>query len=149
MLVRAATYGLLAAAGGASWTLVEYALGFHTTRLETGRYSGFVAILFPILAIVFALKAARSERGALSFREGMMQGAAVTLVQATAGAVFIWLYFTLINPGFFAMLSRAGKNSNTEEQVTIMLVSSLAAGLLISVVAAALMRRRSDSSHAR
>lgn len=146
MLNRALTYGLLAAAGGAAWTLIEYALGFHTTRLETGRYTGFAAIVFPILAIWLALKAARAEHGGrLSFGQGLKQGAAVSAVQAVAGALFFLVYFTIVNPRFFDALAASGQTSTAGEQVTILLVSSFVAGLVISLIAALLMRR----SHAR
>ncbi len=62
MLKKAMIWGAAAAAGGALWTLIEYALGFHTDKPEVGRYTGFIAIIFPILAIVAALRQARAEK---------------------------------------------------------------------------------------
>lgn len=143
MLKRALVFGLLAAAGGAVWTLGEFALGLHTTDLETGRYTGFGALVFPILGIVLAIRAGRRARGGRStFTQAFADGAGVTVVQALAGAAFFQAYFTAINPGFFDALAAAGQKSSASEQVVILLVSSLIAGLIISAIAAAVMRTR-------
>ena len=59
MIKRALVYGFAGAAAVFLWTLAEFALGFHTSRAEVGRYSGFLALLFPLVAIVLAVRAAR------------------------------------------------------------------------------------------
>ena len=141
MRQRALMFGLLAAGGAAAWTLIEYALGFHTTRLDVGRYTGFVGLVFPIVAIVLALRAARRARGGLSFAQGLVEGLAVTAVFAVLGTVFLWLYYKGVNPGFFADMARRGEPVTLAGQLAVAAVSSLVMGLLISAVAAALLRR--------
>ena len=142
MMRRALGFGLLAAGGAAAWTLIEYALGFHTTRLDVGRYTGFFGLVFPVVAIVLALRAARRARGGLSFMQGVGEGLAVTGVFAVLGVVFLWLYYAVVNPGFFADTAQRGEPVTLASQLVVVVVSSLVMGLVISLVAAALLRRR-------
>lgn len=141
MLKRAIFWGAVAAAGGAAWTLMEFALGFHGERAEVGRYTGFVSILFPILAIVCALRSARSEGGGLSFGRGLGEGMGVTLVFAVLGLLFFLLYFERINPAFLERAAAEGGASTLGGQLALLFVSSLVGGMVISLVAAALLRR--------
>lgn len=141
MVMRAFVYGLAAAAGVSAWTMIEYLLGFHTVHAEVGRYSGFVGLLFPIAAIVLGIAAARRARGGLiGFGEAFAQGAAISVVSSALGAVSIWLYLTVINPGFLA--SPAGQGATLSGQIMAVLGGGLLFGGLVSLAAAAAMRRR-------
>lgn len=143
MTKRALIYGIAAAAGVALWSMIEYWLGFHTTRADVGRYTGFIGTIFPLLGIVLAIRAARTAHGgALSFGDGFRQGLGVTLVVALLGAVTIWLYFTVVNPGFLASAAAQGTPGTAGGQALLVLVSSLVMGLIISAIAAAALRRR-------
>lgn len=140
MITRALVYGLAAAAGVFAWTMLEYLLGFHTSRAEIGRYSGFVGLIFPIIAILLGIAAARRARGGrIGFGEAFVQGAAISVVISALGAVSIWLYLTLINPGFLA--SPAGQSETLSGQVIAVLGGGLLFGGLVSLAAAAAMRR--------
>ncbi len=144
MLKRAMIWGAAAAAGGALWALIEYALGFHTDKPEVGRYTGFIAIIFPIVAIVEALRPDRAEKGGLSFGQGLAQGSAVTLVLAVLGVLFFLIYFSSINPDF---LKKAGPQPvSMGEQLSLLFISSLIGGIVISLVAAFLLRRTDESA---
>jgi hypothetical protein len=145
MMRRALVFGLLAAGGVAAWTLVEFALGFHTTRLEVGRYTGFVGLLFPVLAVVLALRSARRARGSLGFGQGLLEGLAVTAMFAVLGGVFLWLYYAVVNPGFFADMAARGEPVSLAGQLVVAVTSSLVLGLVVSLVAAALLRRRPEA----
>lgn len=138
MMRRAFIYGGLAAVLSAAWTLAEYALGLHGRYAEVGRYTGFLALIFPVLAITLALRDARNAHGALTLRSGIVEGMAVSVVLAVLGAVFFWCYFTLINPAF----QPTGESIDAGSQAMIVFVSSLIAGLIISVVASFAMRSR-------
>lgn len=142
MIRRALLFGSLSAAAVAIWTLLELALGFHGSRAEIGRWTGFLSIVFPIAAVVLAIRAARRVQNGLSWRIGMKEGVAVSVVSSVLGAVFFWLYFTGINPGF-----RAGTvaPSPAAEAVTV-LVSGLALGLIVSAISALLLRSPSSTS---
>ena len=144
MLKRALLWGTVAAAGGAAWTLIEYGLGFHTERAEVGRYTGFIAIVFPIVAIVAALRVARAEAGTLSFGRGFREGMAVTLVFALLGALFFAVYFSAINPAFLERAAAEGAPSTIGGQIALLFVSSLIGGIIISLIAALVMRRRGE-----
>lgn len=142
MIRRALLYGSLSAAAVAVWTLVELALGFHGPRAEIGRWTGFISVVFPIAAVVLALRASRRDRGGLSWSVGMQEGIAVSVISSVLGAMFFWLYFTVINPGF-----RAGTvaPSPAADAVTV-LVSGVALGLIVSAIASLLMRSPSSKS---
>lgn len=139
MKKRAFLYGGLAALGVAVWTLLEFALGLHGARAEVGRYTGFLALVFPIGGIILALRAARrAGAGRLGFRQGLAQGAAVTGVLSVLGAAFIWVYFAVINPGF----REGGRTLDPAGQAITVLSGSLMAGLIISALASLALRRR-------
>lgn len=136
MLKRALIYGTAAAAGGAAWTLTEYALGFHTEKAEMGRYSGFVGIVFPIAGIVLALRDARRTERGLTFGRGVAEGAGVTAVMTILAVLFFAIYFKAINPAFLG-----AQGTSLGEQLGALCAASLIMGLLISVIAAAVLRR--------
>lgn len=142
MTRRALLYGSLSAAAVAVWTLLELALGFHGTRAEIGRWTGFLSIIFPVAAVVLALRAARRVRHGLSWSVGLKEGVAVSVVSSVLGAVFFWLYFTVINPSF-----RTGTvaPSPAAEALTV-LASGLALGFVVSAIAALLLRSPSSTS---
>ena len=101
MMRRAITFGLLATAGVAAWTMLEFALGWHESRADVGRYTAWLALLPPVIAIVLGLRAARRDRPAgMSFGAGMAEGTAISLVFAVTVTVFYYVYFSAINPGY-------------------------------------------------
>lgn len=137
MISRALRYGGLIALAVALWTLLEFALGFHGPRAEVGRYTGFLAIAFPVAGISLALREERRSRGGeLSFLQGLALGTATAAVLSVLGAAFIWGYFVFINPEFEA----AGRAAEPMEQAALLLASSFVAGVIISAVAALALR---------
>jgi hypothetical protein len=141
MMRRALIYGLLAGGGAAAWTMAEFMLGFHTTRADVGRYTGFVGLVFPVAAIILGVRQARRAKGGLSFVQGLTEGLAMTGVFAALGCLFLWLYYAAVNPGFFEQMAARGQTVTLGGQLATVLVSSLVLGLLISLLAAALLRR--------
>ena len=141
MMNRALLYGSLSAAAVAAWTLLELALGFHGSRAEIGRWTGFISIVFPIAAVVLALRSARRARSGLSWSVGMKEGVSVSIVSSVLGAAFFWLYFTVINPNFRA----GGVSPDPAAETLIVLTSGLVLGLVVSAVAALLLRSRSPT----
>ena len=142
MMNRALLYGSLSAAAVAAWTLLELALGFHGSRAEIGRWTGFISIVFPIAAVVLALRSARRARSGLSWSVGMKEGVSVSIVSSVLGAAFFWLYFTVINPNFRA----GGGAPDPAAETLIVLASGLVLGLVVSAVAVLLLRSRSPTS---
>jgi len=134
---RAMTYGLLAAAGSAAWMLLEFVLGFHTTRAEVGRWTGFAGMVFPIVAIVLLLRATRLAHAGPGFSSGLKLGAVTGLTYAVMLGATVWAYFTWVNPGFQV----EGESVDTASQVTAAAVGGLVVCLIAALIAVAVMRR--------
>lgn len=99
-------YGLIAAAAMSAWTLCEYALGLHTTRIALGRYTGWGADLIFILVLWHLLRGTlhQPNRNWLPVWEGLWHGAVVSLVAAMGYYVFLSLYLHLINPDYVDLM---------------------------------------------
>jgi hypothetical protein len=95
-------FGLIAAALLSAWTLCEYGLGLHTTRLAIGYYSSWGTIVILVLALWRLL---RNElygagRSWLPVWEGLLYGIVMSLVAAMGYYVFLFLYLNFINPDY-------------------------------------------------
>jgi chromate transport protein ChrA len=95
-LAIGALVGLLT--GG--WMWAEYALGLHTTHDDIGRFTGALAIVFPLAGIVFALRRVRDRRGSLRLGEAMRHGALLSLAAAVVMFAMSWVYAAWLNPGW-------------------------------------------------
>lgn len=142
MIKHALMYGAAAAIAIALWSMIEYWLGFHTTNAEVGRYSGFVGMIFPILAIIGAIRAERQARGGqIGFGHAFGQGMAVSAVIALLSAGFIGFYFSAINPAFLTSQANQGAPATIGGQMMLVAGMSLAFGAVISLIAAAVLRK--------
>ncbi len=95
-------YGLLSGLGVSGWMLMEYSLGFHTTRLTAGQYSGYFSHLIP-LGMLFLLLRARQQAPLdreLPLVPSVAAGLAASLVAALVVCGFLLLYNQLLNPGW-------------------------------------------------
>lgn len=95
-------YGLIAGFSVCAWTLVEFALGFHTRHLEYGSFANQLSLLILIAAWFFMLRTKRDTdgRGALTFGQGLKAGAVASAVSAAIITVFSEVYNRVINPGW-------------------------------------------------
>ena len=92
-------YGLLCGTGLSLWILIEFALGFHTTFLEIGQYSGYFSIIVPIIIIYVALKEQSLRiNGRLSVKEGINTGFQIAIYSAALFTLFLYVYNNYINP---------------------------------------------------
>ena len=144
MKQRALIYGTLAAVGTAAWMLLEFALGLHTKYAEIGRWTGFVGLLFPVIAIVLAMSALRRSEGALPMRRALAQSAAIGVVFAILGALTAWLYFAWVNPAFRV----GGQPVDIVQQVVAAGLGGFVACVIIGAIAAYGLRPRSRSTGA-
>lgn len=134
--------GLLSGGGAMLWTLFEYAMGWHNEHIETGAMTGFVAIIFPIIAIVWALKATRRDAGGvLTIRRALATGLLVCAISAAIGVAFFSSYYNIINPEFVAAMSARGQNVDVTAQLVAVAAGSFVVGMLITLVATLVMRR--------
>ncbi|MGL5837508.1 MAG: DUF4199 domain-containing protein [Sphingorhabdus sp.] len=128
--------GIFSGAGAALWTLFEYAMGWHSENLETGAVTGFVAIIFPIAAIIWALRATRRANGGqLTFKQSLTCGLAISAISAAIGLVFLYAYYTWINPAFIDAMKARGQDVNVTAQLAAVVMGTFVLGLLISAVA--------------
>jgi Protein of unknown function (DUF4199) len=138
--------GLFSSLGAALWTLFEFMMGWHNENLEVGARTGFIALIFPILAIVWALLTTkRSQAGQLTFLQAIKLGLVVSTVSAAIGALFFYAYYTAINPAFIDLMKAKGHDVSITAQLVAVVVGSLVVGLLISAVAGAFMRTPKDA----
>ena len=135
--------GLLSGGGAMLWTLFEYAMGWHNEHLETGAMTGFVAIIFPIIALVWALRSAqRTAGGVLPMRLALSTGLAVSAISAAIGLAFFSAYYTLINPEFVELMSARGQAVDVTAQLVAVVAGSFVVGMVITLVAALVIRWR-------
>lgn len=160
MMKRALIYGAAIAVAGVLLTALIAAAG-----LEANQAVGYLGLLFPVIGIVLAIRAAkRDETGEFTFGEGFKQGALVTVVAAVLGALLGYLYLTAVNPGYLdavreattAQLESQGYSGRELAQAQAMtesmanpgavaaigFITQLIFGLIVSALAALFMRRK-------
>jgi hypothetical protein len=95
-------YGVITGIAVCSWVVIEYLLGFHTSRLEIGKYSGYFSMIIPFVTLFLAIreKLNETEEESLSVWQGIRTGVLVSFLSAVITAVFMLLYNNLINPGW-------------------------------------------------
>ena len=94
-------YGLIAGAGVCLWILTEFLLGFHTTHVEVGEYTGYFSGLIPLTTLYLLLKNRRdtSPGGQLSVGAGQKSGLSASCTAALVISCFLLVYNQFINPG--------------------------------------------------
>jgi uncharacterized membrane protein (DUF485 family) len=82
------------------WMYLEFLAGFHGS--EVGGYTGFAALLFTILGIYFGIRSYRNRvmAGKINFWQGVLAGVVISVFAGLITAVFTFVYFRYINPGF-------------------------------------------------
>lgn len=80
------------------WTLVQYALGFHSRNFEWGQYSGYLNYAF----IFFFLWKGLNEKwmdheGKFSLRRGMREGVIQLMITSSVASIFMFFYDYKIN----------------------------------------------------
>jgi membrane protease YdiL (CAAX protease family) len=99
-------YGLLAGFLIICWTLVQYFLGFHTTKLFIGQYSenGMFVIIF--VALILGLREKRDDLGRLfTTRNAMRSALILAFIGAFISSGFQFIYEYKINPIWVEHLS--------------------------------------------
>lgn len=139
--------GLVAGIGTASWTMFEYLMGWHGERMDIGAITGFVGLIFPVGAILWALRTTKRESGGrLSIRQALICGLSVSLILAAVGIAFYLLYYGVINPGFIARLRASGVETSTASQLITVAGGSLVMGMLIALLGGLAMRTPDDAA---
>lgn len=102
-----AGYGLFIALVGALWTLIAFLAGLHPEEPGTGRIVEMVVgiitgVAVPAVFIPLGIRAWRERigGGVLSYGRGVGTGVLIALWWGLAAGLFLFVYQTLINPGF-------------------------------------------------
>lgn len=95
-------YGLIAGGGVCLWVLGEFLLGFHTTRLALGAYSGYFSGLVPLATLFLLLKGLRdgAPDGRLGLWPGVKAGLHASFISGAIVYAFMLVYGHFINPGW-------------------------------------------------
>ena len=117
------------------WMWIEYALGFHTTKADVGRITGFLSIIIPIVGMMIALRRARASSGDLTFLSGMKHVLAVSAFATLSMAAMSSIYISSINPEWLAQ-------AKTTAAAFILqgAVAALIGGVVVGVVVWAILR---------
>jgi hypothetical protein len=158
-------YGIGAGLGVCGWVLLQFLLGFHTTRLEYGRWTNQLSLFILIGCWFFMLRTKRDRdfSGSLTFGQGFKAGLVASVLAAVIITGFSLLYNHVINPGWMqrAMdweISRlraagapaseiAGQTaafqsfSTVGSQVINGIVGTVLMGMIIAVIITMMLRR--------
>jgi Protein of unknown function (DUF4199) len=91
-------YGVAFGLATCAWTLVEYALGFHTTRIAAGHATEYLALVLPLTFIVLAGVAERRNLGIIGVGRALAIAFVVMLVGDAITTPFLWAYHHYILP---------------------------------------------------
>ena len=117
----------------------EYAFGLHDDPAGAGRWTGFIALLFPVLG-AYRIVLQAPPRGWMQVaRDGLLFG----LTGGVVGGAAIYLYFALVNPGF----SVGGRPVSAGAQAVMGFIGSLVLGTVLTALQHALFGRK-ENSHA-
>ena len=115
-------YGIATGVATGAWMFAEYALGLHDDPNGIGRWTGFLAIAFPIMAAWLLVR--RDHKP--SWAATAVQGIAFGLAGGTIGGAAIYVYFTLVNPDF----AIDGKAADAWTQALSGFVGALVLGMI-------------------
>lgn len=117
-----------------AWMFAEHAFGLHDDPAGAGRWTGFLALVFPVLGAWWVVRKAVLPTWLHVLREGLIFGALGGLV----GGAAIHLYFTWINPGF----SIDDQPVHAGTQALVGFLGSLVLGPILTLLMAAANGRR-------
>ena len=117
-----------------AWMFAEYALELHDDPAGAGRWTGFLALVFPALGAYWLVTKAPRPSWTLALSDGLLFG----LMGGVVGGAAIYLYFTVVNPGF----SVGGRAPDAGAQALAGFAGSLILGPILTVVMKAVFGRK-------
>ncbi len=160
--------GVAIGVAGFLWLLLEFFLGFHTTRIDYQPFITWLSIVIPIVGIYWAMKAKRDRyyAGRISFIQALKTGLIITVVMSIVSPLLSFMYVSVINPLYLSTMlahnrmmldglniSPADKDGMLQELIqqfslsAYLLKSILIAaisGTLLSIITAAVMNRNTS-----
>jgi hypothetical protein len=152
-------YGIIFAAVGFVWIVLEYILGFQTRFKD---YHPVVSslIFFPsVYIMVRGMLAKRKEMGGkMGFGEAFQSGFFITLVVAVLSPLSNWIFFTFINPGFFndfialsvehgLSAEEASAEFNLKSYIIKSFIGAIVMGTLSSLIIALFVRESNNRNN--
>lgn len=157
-------YGFIIGVTTCLWILTEYLLGFHTTKLNIGKFSGYFAMVIPIVFIYMAFSRIRKERKEFSIFQGLKSGLIISVVAAIISTTFLFIYNHYINPQWMelawewekAQMLQAGVSeaeiqkkvdqfkaiAHPTSQIIMGLSGTITMGLIISLIISFFLRKK-------
>ena len=157
--------GILLSVGLFLWLMLEFFLGFHTTRIDYHPFINWLSIVIPIAGIYWSMKVKRDREyaGKISFVQALKSGFVVTAIMSLLGPIMVFVYVSAINPLFFStmlahskvmieglnisivdkekMIEESTRNFSTSSYLIQSFIGSLIMGTVLSLLTAALMKR--------
>ena len=157
--------GILLSVGLFLWLLLEFFLGFHTTRIDYHPFITWLFVFIPIAGIYWSMKVKRDNEyaGKISFVHALKTGFIVTATMSILSPIMVLVYVSIINPLFFStmlahskvmieglnisvvdkekMIEESTRNFSTSSYVIQSFIGSLIMGAVLSILTAALMKR--------
>jgi|GEM_PF-1278821 len=95
-------FGIISGLSIILYTLLEYFLGFHSTRVAVAEYADYLAFLIPIAPLFFAMNHKRKSapEGQIPFGRNVMTGLTIAVISTVIATIFIIFYLKRINPEF-------------------------------------------------
>ncbi len=129
--------GLAVGCATGTWMFAEYALGLHADPAGAGRWTGFLALVFPVLGARWVAARSALRRWSHAARAGLEFG----FIGGLVGGAAIYVYHAHVNPGFRV----AGRPVDAGTQALAGALGALGLGPLLTVTWHAILRKRSGS----
>ncbi len=95
-------YGAITGALISLYALAEYLLGFHTTKLHIGEYTGYGSVIIPFTTSFLTLWTIKKTNKGMEKKKMLVEGIKAsgvnTLATAAIVSAFFYLYNSVINP---------------------------------------------------
>ncbi len=140
------------------WMLLEKLSGLHSTHIDKHFYLTNLFAIPAILVFVMALKEKKKKDfgGSMSFKQGFVSGAIITIVVTVLSPLTQWITSTYITPeyfpnviehsletGFHATREEAEAYFNLSNYMVQSVIGALVMGLITSAIVAFFVRTRS------
>ena len=140
------------------WMLLEKLAGLHSTHIDKHFYLTNLFAIPAILVFVMALKEKKKKDfgGSMSFKQGFVSGAIITIVVTVLSPLTQWITSTYITPeyfpnviehsletGFHATREEAEAYFNLSNYMVQSVIGALVMGLITSAIVAFFVRTRS------
>ena len=157
--------GILLTVGLFLWLMLEFFLGFHTTRIDYYPFFFWLIFTIPFLGIYWSMKSKRDKEyaGKISFIQALKSGLIVTFTICILSPIVVLLYVSVINPLFLStmlahskvmiedynisvvdkekMIVETTQFFSTFSYIKLTFLVSIISGTVLSLLTAALMKR--------